>query len=68
MSKTTKIKKITHNTKNTTARSRMIAEKGKEREILIIIIQPTIWKKYAEGISEPNKRGGTKSLSFSSRN
>lgn len=35
----------------------MIAEKGKEREILIIIIQPTVWKKYAEGISEPNKGG-----------
>lgn len=35
----------------------MIAEKGKERKILIIIIQPTICKKYAEGISEPNKGG-----------
>jgi len=48
------MKKIKHNTKKTTTRSRIIAEKGKEREILIII-QPTIWKKYAEGISEPNK-------------
>ena len=32
----------------------MIAEKGKEREILIVI-QPRIWKKHTEGISEPNK-------------